>query len=238
MFQVTKSTSHSLNIPGLQHALGVLSNKGEQRLYYVVPDTVFFKVRTVPKEPAGALLPATVQIWILEVDLRSSFQKNLTDVRRKRVRIYFDSKWSSLGMYAHRLLCWPLVFALQLQDEKRTEIALRLELAGESASFAAAMIGVLRQPRTLDAFLAYPTGFRAADTKPPGSEELGWVEGGQLYLDIHVVLVWVRRASSSSAAKKHKRDSGSSSGSGSKGSDERDDQAAASGAEGAKPMES
>jgi len=81
MFQVTKSTSHSLNIVGLQHALGVLSNKGEQRLYYVVPDTVFFKVRSVPREPAGALLPPTVQIWILEVDLRSAFHKNLTDVR-------------------------------------------------------------------------------------------------------------------------------------------------------------
>jgi len=128
------------------------------------------------------------------------------------------------------------LFVHFLQDEKRTEIALRLDLAGESASFASAMIDVLRQPRTLDAFLAFPTGYKAADSKPPGSEELGWVDDGQLYLDVHVVLVWVRRAKSSSAFKKQKRDSGSSSGSGSKDSDEQIDDAAAV-AEGAKLME-
>jgi hypothetical protein len=87
MFQITKSTSHSLNITGLNHTLSILTNKAQQKLFYVVPHTVFWKVTTVPLVPsvaAGGILPATVQIWVLEIDFQERFRKNMSEVSNQR----------------------------------------------------------------------------------------------------------------------------------------------------------
>jgi hypothetical protein len=207
MFQITKSTSHELGIPGLQHTLGVLTNKAKQHLFYVVPDTVFWKVRSIPVKPAASAISPTVQIWILETDWRKQHQHVLTLVRacdQSRLRRGATRLRQPTHLYVCTSWLWLLLLLLHcLQEDKRNEVVLRLELKDEQPRFIRDMLNRLHNERLVDAFLGCPTGYRSEAAKPSASTELGWVSDGELYLSTADELVWVQRAPTSKAYKDH-----------------------------------
>ena len=71
LFQMTVSSTHSINCNGLQRALTGLGLAQKQCiLYFVVPPDIYPNFANPYMEPTGTILPDNVSLMVLELPLR------------------------------------------------------------------------------------------------------------------------------------------------------------------------